>query len=192
MRHLQARPTKADIALATAISRHATPLLEQSAGTLTLLADEKLLFAVSCALWLVSKRGTRQQRERADHLVLCVLASSALAHGLKHIIDQERPDRRVRPPRHGIPKSGNRLDAFPSGHAMQIGAVASAAAWIEPRVTPWIWLGGTALAFTRVVLLAHWVSDVVIGLCAGVILERLLRPVSRRLIGKCNSRVSRR
>jgi hypothetical protein len=55
-------------------------------------------------------------------------------------------------------------------HAMHIGAVASAVSWIE-------------LACTRVVLLAHWASDVIVGVGAGLLLERMLRPMSRRLFG---------
>jgi membrane-associated phospholipid phosphatase len=31
---------------------------------------------------------------------------------------------------------------------------------------------------TRIVLLAHWVSDVAIGLAVGAIAERLLRPLT--------------
>ncbi len=183
MKHLKVQPTKADIALAKAIARHTTPLAERQAQALTWLADEKLLFVASFAIWLASKRGTARQRQRADHLLLSIVASIAIPHLLKRVLDQERPDRRIRPPGRGIPKSGRGQDAFPSGHAMHIGAIASAIGWIEPRAAPWVWIGGIGLASTRVVLLAHWASDVIVGLCAGAVLERLLRPVSQRMFG---------
>ncbi len=86
-----------------------------------------------------------------------------LPHLLKQVVDQERPDRTVMPPRHGIPKSGNPYDAFPSGHAMHIGAIASAMSRMYPKACGWIWLGGLAVASTRIALLAHWTSDVVAG-----------------------------
>jgi len=35
-----------------------------------------------------------------------------------------------------------------------------------------------ALSTTRVVLLAHWMSDVVAGFAAGVLIERLVRPLT--------------
>ena len=181
MKHLRVRPTKADIALAEAVARRTTPLAERQAQAMTWLADEKLLFAASFALWLASKRGSARQRLRADHLLLTVLVSCAVPHLLKRVIDQERPDRQIRRWGHGIPKSGRRLDAFPSGHAMHIGAIASAVSWIEPRAAPWVWAGGVAIACTRIVLLAHWASDVIVGLCAGAALERLLRPISERI-----------
>jgi hypothetical protein len=37
---------------------------------------------------------------------------------------------------------------------------------------------GGALVLTRVVLLAHWASDVVVGLLVGTCVERMLRPVT--------------
>jgi membrane-associated phospholipid phosphatase len=36
------------------------------------------------------------------------------------------------------------------------------------------------LACTRIVLLAHWTSDVVVGLIAGALVERSLRPLAFR------------
>jgi hypothetical protein len=38
-----------------------------------------------------------------------------------------------------------------------------------------IWSIGGALVLTRIVLLAHWMSDVVIGLGIGALTERSLR-----------------
>jgi undecaprenyl-diphosphatase len=76
---------------------------------------------------------------------------------------------------HGISFSGKREDAFPSGHALHMGALASAAGTLPagPRRT----IRGLAvtLSLTRVVILAHWASDVVAGFALGAILERLLR-----------------
>jgi membrane-associated phospholipid phosphatase len=37
---------------------------------------------------------------------------------------------------------------------------------------------GAGLVLTRVVLLAHWASDVVAGLALGALVERLLRPLT--------------
>jgi undecaprenyl-diphosphatase len=37
---------------------------------------------------------------------------------------------------------------------------------------------GTGLVLTRVILLAHWASDVIAGLAVGALTERLLRYVT--------------
>jgi len=78
----------------------------------------------------------------------------------------------------GIPLSGKRLDAFPSGHAVHIGALASAATVLSPVRRNVVWAVGGGLVLTRIVPLAHWTGDVVAGLTVGVLTERLLRLVT--------------
>ena len=39
-----------------------------------------------------------------------------------------------------------------------------------------MWALSAGLALTRIVLLAHWASDVLAGLALGALTERLLRP----------------
>jgi undecaprenyl-diphosphatase len=58
-----------------------------------------------------------------------------------------------------------------------MGALASAAALLptsERRVARTL---AVALSATRILLLAHWTSDVVAGFTAGALLERLIRPL---------------
>ena len=106
-------------------------------------------------------------------------ATAILPHLLKRVIDQERPDRQmIHGRRHGIPRSGKPYDAFPSGHAMHVGAVASAVSWASPKLAPVAWGIGGLIVATRIVLLAHWVTDVVAGLVMGALVERSLRPLS--------------
>jgi membrane-associated phospholipid phosphatase len=76
---------------------------------------------------------------------------------------------------HGISFSGKREDAFPSGHALHMGALASAAGTLPTRPRRTIRALAVGLSLTRVVVLAHWASDVVAGFALGAILERLLR-----------------
>jgi hypothetical protein len=117
-----------------------------------------------------------RQRRASDHVLLTTLVASALPHLLKTVFDQERPDRTtVRGHWRGVPLSGKRLDAFPSGHAVHVGALASAATVLPADQRNMVWSVGAALVLTRIVLLAHWVSDVTVGLAVGTITERLLR-----------------
>jgi len=97
----------------------------------------------------------------------------------EHMFDQERPDRRTFLGHwRGVPFSGERLDAFPSGHAVHVGALASAASRLPAKQRNLAWAVGAGLVLTRVVLLAHWASDVVAGLAVGAVLERMLRLVT--------------
>jgi membrane-associated phospholipid phosphatase len=117
-------------------------------------------------------------RQASDHILLTTLVASALPHVLKTVFDQERPDRLTALGHmHGIPVSGKRLDAFPSGHAVHIGALASAATVLPSGQRNAVWAVGCGLVLTRIVL-AHWTSDVVAGLALGAGIERLLRFVT--------------
>jgi undecaprenyl-diphosphatase len=82
----------------------------------------------------------------------------------------------VRAHLHGVPLSGKPLDAFPSGHAIHVGALASAATVLPPAKRNLVWSIGAGLVLTRIVLLAHWTSDVIAGVAIGAAVERLLRP----------------
>ncbi len=95
---------------------------------------------------------------------------------MKLLFNQTRPDRRtVLGHVHGISFSGKRADAFPSGHALHMGALASAAGTLPAGARRAIRMLAVGLSLTRVVVLAHWASDVVAGFALGAILERLLR-----------------
>ncbi len=76
---------------------------------------------------------------------------------------------------HGVTFSGKREDAFPSGHALHMGALASAAGTLPPLPRRAIRTFAIGLSLTRILVLAHWASDVVAGFALGAIMERLLR-----------------
>ena len=95
---------------------------------------------------------------------------------MKRLFDQTRPDRKtVVGHLNGVSFSGKREDAFPSGHALHMGALASAAGALPAvprRIVRTLAIG---LSLTRVAVLAHWASDVVAGFAVGMALERFLR-----------------
>jgi undecaprenyl-diphosphatase len=176
---VKVRPTKPDRAVARWIARHATPRTERAAQVLTLGADEHLLYALALAWWLCARGQSRRQRRASDHVLLTTVAASVLPHLLKRVFDQERPDRLMLPGhRNGVPYSGRKMDAFPSGHAIHMGALVSAATELPPQQRNLIWCVGAILSATRIVLLAHWASDVLCGLLIGGVLERAMRLVT--------------
>jgi undecaprenyl-diphosphatase len=163
------------VRIAHAVARRTNRPTERASEALTWGADEHVLCAAALLWWAYSREQPRQRRA-ADHVLLTTLAATALPHVLKGIFDQQRPDRRtVIGHLHGIPVSGKPLDAFPSGHAIHIGALASAASELPRRQRLAVWGLSGGLLLTRIVLLAHWTSDVACGLAIGVLLERLLR-----------------
>jgi undecaprenyl-diphosphatase len=175
------KPTTADEVVARSIRQHTTRRVEHFNRKLTFVADERILLLLTGGIWLTAHWGNEQQRQQANHLAFSVLTTCVLPHLIKRIVAQQRPDRRVVPGwRHGIPRSGKAYDAFPSGHAMHVGAIVSAVSWMYPKWASVAWGTGLALAATRIVLLAHWLSDVLAGIAMGYLVERLLRPISER------------
>ena len=61
---------------------------------------------------------------------------------------------------------------------MHIGALASAASTLPAKQRNVVWSIGAGLVLTRIVLLAHWASDVAAGLVVGAVTERILRLVT--------------
>ena len=134
MRRLRLSALSIDRRIARAIARHSSPRLETLLGKATWLADEKLLLATCSAYWLASRRFSRLHRHQADHLLLTMGITALVPHLLKQIVSQERPDRlEIHGKRHGVPRSGKAFDAFPSGHAVHMGALAAALSRILPR-----------------------------------------------------------
>ena len=176
---VRVKPTDADVAIADAVAAHTGRPAEHVAEALTWGADEHVLCALALAWWIYARTQKANVRKASDHILLTTLVASAVPHALKSIFDQQRPDRlTVLGHMRGIPLSGKRLDAFPSGHAVHIGALASAATVLPPSQRNAVWSIGGALVLTRIAVLAHWTSDVVAGLAVGVAVERLLRLVT--------------
>jgi membrane-associated phospholipid phosphatase len=173
------KPTKVDLCVAQFIASYTNRKAEGVAKVLTWGADEKALMAATAFAWLVCRNGLRSDSATSRHVFIATAVSTVLPHLLKRLIDQERPDRlTVAGHRRGIPISGKKYDAFPSGHAVHIGALASAATLLPRRWRNAAWLAGGVLACTRVILLAHWLSDVAAGLAIGCVLERAVRPLT--------------
>jgi len=173
---IKVRPTKPDVVIARSIARNTAPAPEVVARALTWGADEKVLLALAAVAWLASRGCNEAQQRAGNHALLVTVAASLLPHALKRLFDQTRPDRRtVIGHLHGVPCSGKREDAFPSGHALHMGALASAAGALPAGPRRSIRALAVGLSLTRIVLLAHWASDVLAGFALGAVLERTLR-----------------
>ena len=126
--------------------------------------------------WIATRGKSEPLRRAGNHALLVTVMVSLMPHAMKSVFDQTRPDRlTVLGHAHGVPFSGKRDDAFPSGHALHMGALASAAGTLSPGPRRAVRALAVGLSLTRIVVLAHWASDVVVGFALGAIMERLLR-----------------
>ncbi len=193
------KPGKADIGIARTVARNTSRRTEAVARVLTWGADEKLLLLLAAAGWVVTRGRGEPLRRAGNHALLVATFASLLPHVLKLAFQQTRPDRLTLLGHiHGVAFSGKGGDAFPSGHALHMGALASAAGTLPagPREAGVIIAVG--LSLTRILVLAHWASDVVAGFAMGAVLERLLRfwtgyPVSSsgERVGRGRAKVTR-
>ncbi|WP_354086232.1 phosphatase PAP2 family protein [Bradyrhizobium sp. S3.3.6] len=171
------KPTRIDTAIANEIAGRTNPQIEEAVEALTWGADEHVLLALAAAGWLYTRHRSAEERNAANHILAVSLVTAILPHILKSAFDQVRPDRlTVRGHRRGIPFSGRARDAFPSGHAVHMGALASAAGLLPPARRRLVRFIAVGLSLTRVALLAHWASDVVAGFTLGIVIERMMRP----------------
>jgi undecaprenyl-diphosphatase len=131
---INVRPTGPDVAIARAVARDTEPAPEEIAHALTWGADEKVLLVLAAVGWLDSRgRGVSLQRA-GNHALLVSVAASLLPQVLKIVFNQTRPDRMtIRGHLHGVSFSGKPEDAFPSGHAVHKGALASRHVAAQPR-----------------------------------------------------------
>jgi len=168
-------PTKLDVAVADVCAGIARPSFVRGIQVLTYLADEKPLLAAAALAWVFVRSTSDDPRlERgADQMLRSVAIAGVLPQWL---VARERPDRvRVHGRRHCIPKSGNAWDSFPSGHAVHVGALAHAVTRMAPRhARRWVWPIAAALSGTRIVLLAHYLSDVLAGLAFGDVIDKVV------------------
>ena len=116
-----------------------------------------------------------------------MLGSVALAgflpHIFKRLVNRKRPNRaEVHIIRHGVRRLGDKWDSFPSGHALHLGALAVPLSRLAPSgIRPVVWPACVALAATRIVLLAHYPTDVAAGLALGALLHRMVRGGLRKV-----------
>jgi hypothetical protein len=180
---LTLQPTSIDKRIARDVSSHTDRRVERIAGAVTWGADEHVLLVLAAAGWLFTRGLGERERRLGTHFLACSFATALLPHLMKLLIDQERPDRlTIRGHLLGIPLSGNAEDAFPSGHALHVGGLASAATLLPPKYRNVIWAAGMVLVTTRIVLLAHWFTDVLAGLALGVGLERGIRLLTQPIV----------
>lgn len=107
--------------------------------------------------------------ERCAFVFTAIAASSVAAQAIKHLLGRARPalSSGADPFAFHPLSLGNGFASFPSGHTTSAFAAAVALGLVSPRLRPWL-LGGAALVgASRVLVGAHYPSDVVGGAALG-------------------------
>jgi membrane-associated phospholipid phosphatase len=128
------------------------------------------LVAVSlCLLGFGWIAGRKQWMQAGTESLLAHGCVGLLVNGIKHLIGRPRPRLTHSGEWHWWPSWDSGLDSFPSGHASATFAVVTVLARHWPRAG-WVGYGlATWVAMSRVWRGSHFVTDVVVGMVAGVV-----------------------
>jgi len=151
-----------------------------------ILTAAAMLALTGFASWRLS-RGARQ-RFRALYLgqigayaFLAVALSGILANLVKRVIGRARPGQFEDWGSFGFSSfSGAKFESFPSGHATTVGAIFMVLILLLPRYRLAFMLLALWMAFSRVMVGAHYPSDVIAGLSFGAWFTLLLANIFAR------------
>jgi undecaprenyl-diphosphatase len=103
---------------------------------------------------------------RLEFIFVAIALPGLVVTIVKHLIGRVRPS--VAGPFAYVPFSWrSEYASMPSGHATTAFAVAVALGALWPRARPLLWLYALLIAASRVIIAAHYPSDVVAGACLG-------------------------
>ncbi len=121
--------------------------------------------------------------ERALYFFTAIAVSGIAAQVIKHLVGRARPklfavDGAFHFQALSLP---DELASFPSGHTTSAFAAAVALGFMRPRARPWLLAGAVLIGLSRVLVGAHYPSDVVGGAALGSLVSfALARSFARR------------
>jgi membrane-associated phospholipid phosphatase len=112
----------------------------------------------------------RTARRLSLYFFLTIGATSALVHLFKLIIGRARPELFTDLGAYSLTPFAydNLYASFPSGHSAAAGAFFGAFSMLAPRLRPLFLIGALAIGASRVIVGAHYPSDVAAGLLLGL------------------------
>ncbi|MCX6141424.1 MAG: phosphatase PAP2 family protein [Candidatus Kapabacteria bacterium] len=172
-----------DLPLATWINAHNTSELRQIGSGLEELGKSQWILGYCLIVTLVAWRSMRSFAKQHIAFFVSVAASGILSNVIKVILCRPRPPLFIE---QGITQwhlLGFQMEyiwnSFPSGHATTGLAIAISGSAAYPRLKWLFWSVGLAIVLGRLMLNAHYLSDVIAGsLLGGVVAMWILRRFS--------------
>ena len=132
-------------------------------------------------VWAWLKRAELSAK-RAGFVFVTIAAPGILGDVLKPVFARARPVLLFRENLYGFTWGSPHANAwsFPSGHSITVTALAIAASVIYPPTRPAFWLLALAVMASRVVLDAHYLSDVIAGFYIGAAFALAFLAAARR------------
>ena len=124
----------------------------------------------------------RLYARRAAFLFLAVMISGIVVDLLKVIFGRARPKLLFRDNLYGFTWWGSGADlwSFPSGHSATVIGLAVALTLIWRRAWPLYWALALLICASRLIIDAHYLSDVIVGGCIGVVTVWLIQAAYER------------
>ena len=172
------RAAHAEHRATAAAARHRHHPLVDAAGTVSDVADQPPLIALSLAML---GGGVLLRRPAIARAGARMLASHLLATGIKTLVkqrvDRTRPGRALADGRHRVGKGNGaqdgELNSFPSGHTAGAVAVAQAASRDLPRAAIPARAAAAGVGAMQVPRGAHYLTDVAVGAAIGWLSEKI-------------------
>ncbi|MDD4356848.1 MAG: phosphatase PAP2 family protein [Smithellaceae bacterium] len=127
------------------------------------------------------------------YLILCISLSGILNTGIKWLMGRNRPINLIEDGVFGFDFFRmiylHENTSFPSGHTVTAFALATAFSFLYPRLRVPAFLGAAMIGISRVVLTAHYLSDVIAGVVVGVICSLGVKYLFDRLYIELNENV---
>jgi membrane-associated phospholipid phosphatase len=168
-----------DLPLAQAIKSLEGTLLFLVAAATTDIGKAPFYLVVSALAFLLCRYWLRNRlrASQAAFVFVAVAVSGIAADIVKVVVARTRPKLYFRDGNYGFEmfKFGHDFNSFPSGHATTVGALTAAFIVLFPRYRLPIAAAGVAAAATRVIIDAHYLSDVLFGFGLGVVTVTILQ-----------------
>lgn len=164
-----------------AIAGWRTPGVRAAMEWVTLFGQGWVLGAIGLAVALIAHRLGRHELVRAGLVAVpALMVSGLLARVVKILVGRPRPGVVDQGLAHWGPSLAAGYNSFPSGHATAAFTLAAVLATAAPSWRPALYGLAALIAFSRVAVDAHFVSDVVagglLGWAAGRVASRVAAP----------------
>ncbi len=143
----------------------------------TWFGRSEMFFIPAAVLFLLCRTRRPAVARKAAFIFACVVASGLAVDVLKFLFGRARPSLLLDENIYGFHffRFSSEWSSFPSGHSATAASMALAFAWLFPRYRVLFFIGGFLVAISRMVVVAHFPSDVVGGAAAGLLIAYVLR-----------------